>query len=163
LKQKPAGITILLKEPRALNAQVLAEQLSSVTGGPVRTQRGEGDFVSGGPKHYMVSLGGMVFTIGNWGTAYFDNPAAASQAFSDPWLKKAIREHRAWLSMDVVSSHISPEAYRMIARVVAKWMDAGCLALYHAPLDKFVACQGEETVEALLSNDPIGALFVAED
>jgi hypothetical protein len=165
---KPAGITILLKEPRSLNLHVLSHQLSSVTGCPVRMGRrrkddddGE-DFISGGPRHYVAFLGGATFTIANWSTPYLEDPVAASAVFAEPHLKNAIKEHRAWLSMDVVPAQISPGAYRQIARIVAQWMGADCLALYHAPLDRYVACFGDATVEALLTDDPIRSVFDAD-
>lgn len=71
----------------------------------------------------------------------------------------AMREHKAWLSMDILDPEsVTPENYRIIGRVLAHLAGPDCLALYHPPSGKLVPCLAE-TGTKLSSDDPIQAVF----
>jgi uncharacterized protein YegJ (DUF2314 family) len=89
-----------------------------------------------------------------------DDPVRASESFPELRLRKAIKDHQAWLSMDIAQAEAAtPEAYRVAARVLANLIDADCVALFHPPLARWVPCSMDETVANLRSDDPIAAVF----
>lgn len=75
-------------------------------------------------------------------------------------LRKAVKDHKAWLSMDILRpAKGDAEAYRLVGRFLAESCDDDCLALYHPESNRMVACSAGETVERLRSEDPVKALF----
>jgi len=168
-EEEPASIVVLLQKPRPLNVQVLAQLLSQASGRsvraigtddpPDRSNRPVGDMVAGASPHFIANVGGTSFVIHNLSSPYVEDPIAASETISDLRLRKAMREHKAWISMDVLKNReATSAAYRVVARVMANFAGPDCLALYHPPLNRLVPCT-EETVERLKSDDPIKAVF----
>ncbi|MBM3811808.1 MAG: hypothetical protein FJW20_09250 [Acidimicrobiia bacterium] len=75
-------------------------------------------------------------------------------------LAKAVREHTAWLSVDIVQQEqATPDNYRLLARIVSHLIGPGCLALYHPPRNQFATCSMEHTIEKLTSDTPIDTVF----
>jgi uncharacterized protein YegJ (DUF2314 family) len=166
----PASIVVFLQRPKPLNVQILAQVLSEVTGRNVRAialddnpndnNRPAGDMVAGASPHFIAYASGTAFAIHNLSSPYVEDQAHASESIPELRLRKAIREHTAWLSMDIVHAQAAtPEAYRVAARVLAKLIDADCLALYHPPSNRFAPCKPDETKAKLNSDDPIKAVF----
>ncbi len=88
------------------------------------------------------------------------DPLRVSDSVPDLRIRKAIGDHTAWLSMDIVHAPAATnEAYRITARVLARLIGPDCVALYHPPLNRFVPCKAEETAEKLRSGDPVRAVF----
>jgi uncharacterized protein YegJ (DUF2314 family) len=168
----PESIVLLLRRPKPLNVYVLADLLSRESGRAVRPidimndgneregDRPAGDCVAGASPHFIVQIGGTAFTVHNIPTPYVEDPVKASGSLSELRLRKAVRDHQAWLSMDILHSQAATaEAYRMAAKVLAHFVDDDCLALYHPPLCQFAPCNADETIEKLRSDDPIRAVF----
>lgn len=167
----PASIVLLLKRPKPLNVQFLAGVLSQAAERPVRPLEIDSnpasgldetfmDMVTGKTPHFMARIGDTTYVIHSLAHPYMDNSVDASEAFPELRLRKAIRDHQAWLSMDVIPPEAaSPEAYRIAARVLAKLADEACLALFHPPLNRFVPFSLDETPDLLSADDPIQAVF----
>jgi uncharacterized protein YegJ (DUF2314 family) len=166
----PAGIVLLLQQPISLDASILAERLNKASGRSVRvidandsTVSGDklaGDMITGESPHFMASVDGVTYVINNVPAPYLQDRAAASEDIVESRLRKAVAEHTAWISMDVMPPEkASPEAYRLVGRVLATLIDARCLALYHPPSNQFVACRNDRTIEQLTGADPIQAVF----
>jgi uncharacterized protein YegJ (DUF2314 family) len=168
----PAGIVLLLRAPRKLNAPLLAELLSKAIDRPIRAldldglddtsdeHEPLGDAVIGKSPHFICLAGDAAFAVHNLPAPYMADPAQASESYPDLRLRPAIRDHKAWVAIDVVRpTPPSPEHYRAVARLAAGLVGSDCLALYHPPREAVVPYRGEETLAQLRSDDPIGALF----
>lgn len=166
----PASIVLLLREPKVLNAHALAEALGRETGrevtpilkdaapGPADDQP-VGEWVTGETPHFIAHVGGTMFMIHNIAAPYWDDPLRASEDVREMRLAQAVREHHAWLSMDILHpEQASAENYRIAARVLANLADANCLALYYPPENRLVPYV-EETAAKLRSEDPVQAVF----
>jgi uncharacterized protein YegJ (DUF2314 family) len=174
--QKPKGdtsasIVILLRNPKRLDVQLLAHLIGKVTGRSVRAidpgdkpvagdNQPAGDMVAGTSPHFIAQVGGTAFAIHNLPAPYMNDPVRESESFPELRLRKAIKDHKAWLSMDILyPKAATPEAYRLAARVLANLIDEDCLALYHPPLNRLAPCSMEETAARLRTDDPIKAVF----
>jgi uncharacterized protein YegJ (DUF2314 family) len=170
--EAPASIVLLLHRPKPLNVQILAQVLTEVTGKSVRaialddsrSEKGDnrpvGDMVAGASPHFISRVNGISFAIHNLSAPYMADPAQASESFVEMRLRKAVREHTAWLSMDILNAQAAtPDAYRIVGRVLARLVDDDCLALYYPPLNQFAPCKPDEMVTKLNSDDPINAVF----
>jgi uncharacterized protein YegJ (DUF2314 family) len=141
----PASIVMLLGRPKQLDAARLTSLLAGGT-------------VSGTSPRFAARAQGATFVIHNSAKPYVDDPDLVSQSIAELRLRKAIADHRAWLSMDIVGPVASAQEYRTIARLLAGLVDADCLALYHPPLDQIIPCQPDDPKE-LNSEDPVKTVF----
>jgi len=122
--------------------------------------RPAGDVVSGASPHFIVFIGGTPYLIHNVSAPYGDDPENVSESIPELRLRKALREHTAWLSMDILHPEAAtPEAYRLVARTLSYLVDSDCLALYHVRLGQFALCNSDETIAKLRSDDPVTAVF----
>jgi uncharacterized protein YegJ (DUF2314 family) len=167
--EEPASIVLLLKGPREVDVRLLASLLTEATGLKVRaigpsepadnTDKPAGDMVAGASPHFIANLNGTTFVIHNLATPYVEDSEAASASIPELRLRKAMAEHKAWLSMDVLRPEAATaKAYRIVGHLLANFVGPDCLALYHPPLNKLAPCT-EETASKLRSNDPIKAVF----
>lgn len=167
----PVSIVLLLAQPRNLNVHVLAPILSEAIGSPVKaldisdesdesdTEGQAGGRISGASPFFIGNFGDTSFLIHNHNSPYMSDPIAESQSIGEMRLQRAVREHKAWLSMDILNSGADTgESWRIIARVISKLIGPDCLALYYPPSNQLVACT-DETPEKLLADDPIRAVF----
>ena len=140
----PASIVLLLERPRALSVQILSYVLGNATGRNVSAialddnsdakndDQAAGICVSGASPHFIAQLSGTLFAIHNLPSPYMDDPVRASESFRELRLRKAVRDHKAWLSMDIVYLEAAtPEACRVVAQTFARLIDTDCLALYY--------------------------------
>ncbi|MBL8220869.1 MAG: DUF2314 domain-containing protein [Bryobacterales bacterium] len=160
----PAGIVLFLRRPKPLNAQILAHLLSQVTGRTISAGSPDelahpsqpADIVLGQTPHFVAFAGDTVFAIHNLSVPYMDDPEAASHSVQEMRTGKAIREHQAWLSMDVISPKPpTAEAYRTVARLLARLIDEDCLLLYHPPVGRFIACVPDDILPILTGDNPL--------
>ena len=116
--------------------------------------------VAGGSPHFIAQVGGTAFAIHNISEPYVSDPLRASEVLPDLHLRKAVRDHKAWISMDIIHPPTgTADAYRVIARVLAHFIDSDCLALYYPPDERFAPCIADQTIEKLRSDDPVTAVF----
>jgi hypothetical protein len=117
------------------------------------------DWVVGVAPHFFAYLGNIAFAVHSIESPYMKDPIRASESISELRLRKAVREHKAWLSIDIIQPKApTAENYRVAGRVLAGLIGRECVALYHPPLNKLVPC-GEDTLEKLRGEDPIRAVF----
>jgi uncharacterized protein YegJ (DUF2314 family) len=169
----PQGFVMLLRQPHDLDVNLLADRLSNACGKPVtgiglkpgheeeeKDDGPVGDMVTGESPHFIAHAAGTTFAIHNLDVPYMPDPIRASESFPELRLRKAIRDHTAWLSVAILQLQPqAPDAIKVAARVVSELIDSDCLALYHPPSGRFAPCFMEETIEKLRSDDPIGSVF----
>jgi hypothetical protein len=165
-------MVLLLRRCKEFDARTLAEFVSRATAKPVqafdlsgedkaeRGRRRTGDFVAGALHHFVVKVNGMSFAIHTIPVPYTEDPEKASNSFSDAQLRSAIREHRAWVSMDILDSGgATAAAYRTLGRVLAEIVDADCVAIYQPKMSLYTAGEPAEMQAHLCADDPLVAVF----
>jgi hypothetical protein len=151
----PCSIVLLLRGPREMNAQVLADLLSKETGRTIAARETDAnlipddskpadDTVIGVSPHFVAVVGRTYFMVHN---------------LAKPYRGEVGFEHEAWLSMDILHPQaVSRENYQLVGRVLSHLVGNDCLALYHPPFRRCVPCTAK-TAELLRGEDPIKVLF----
>lgn len=154
------SLVVLLREPRALNLEVLAFQLEKAIGVPVYAgiPPDEDDsvevFVGGGPGTYMLHLPGSMFSIHNVG-----HPYCGEMPHPDMRVQHAVASHRAWMAVDIHYSQAPQESkWRTPGRILSQLVGCDGLLAIHFPTES-VAAWSEETPDLLLADDPISSVF----
>jgi uncharacterized protein YegJ (DUF2314 family) len=163
--RKPmTSFALLLKEPRALEAVVLAKILSKAWGGEWRTGDAPGDepaqghWIVGESPLFMVGSTSGMFLVHNVGRPYFEDPKAAAGALTDARLRHAVENARGWMAVDLMIP-IDPARpvesyYPEIARLIAELADDDVLAIYHPESGRLNAW-ASELEEKLRGPDPL--------
>lgn len=141
------SLVLLLREPRYLEAKILAQIISSAWGQDFSAgDDAEGDstrFVVGESPMFAVQSSEGFFVIHNFPSQYFDDTAKAADDFQELRMHKAVKNHQAWIAVDLIRPHdeaATPEAfYPQIARLVAELADENVLALFHPDSGKLTA------------------------
>lgn len=148
-KKPMISFVLLLKEPRFLEAKILAEIVSAAWGGHYTSNDMESEtaseeeaagkadarFVVGQSPMFMVSAPEAMYIVNNFDRPYFDNIAEAAEAMPELRLRHAVEQHQAWLSVDLISpfdeSRDRQSYYPPIARLIAELSGEDCLAIFH--------------------------------
>ncbi|HEX5219092.1 MAG TPA: DUF2314 domain-containing protein [Verrucomicrobiae bacterium] len=132
------SLVLLLREPRYLEARILAPIVSSAWGQEFSGDDTEEDstrFVVGESPMFAVQSPEGFFVIHNFPSQYFEDTAKAADDLQELRMQVAVRNHQAWMAVDLIQPHdpsATPESfYPQIARLVAELADENVLALYH--------------------------------
>lgn len=157
-KRTEDSIVMLLSEPRAINAQALAALLAGEFGIPVGLGREDNleNFAAGEPPILAFHVNGGSFVLHVHAAPYVSNSAKVAAGVAEPRLALAIREHRAWISIDAMRGGANP--YITIGRVLARLWGADVMALLHRP-SKRMAPSSDLVPFQLRSDDPVKAVF----
>lgn len=167
----PESIMVLLRQPKPMNVQTLARLLSEVTGVAVeavpREEAGNkanggqpvGDMVTGSTPIFIALVQGTCYLFHNPPFPCIKNAEKASKSIRELRIRKAFAEHKGFIGMDIFRSEPSPQAYRVVARVLARLIDDDCLGLYHPPRTCFALGPIDQIRARLNSDDPIHELF----
>ena len=143
------SLVLLLREPLYLDAAILGQIASRAYGVPFNGGDDCECFVVGdGDKPYIMRVQGAMFLIHHWARPYFDNPKAVADAFRELRRATAVREHRAWFSVDFLpASKELPEdkIHDAIGRLLAEISAsrAEILAVCHPPTRRLVPWEPE--------------------
>jgi uncharacterized protein YegJ (DUF2314 family) len=133
--QPMISLVLLLRQPRYLEASILAHIVSSAWGGNYASIEDEEStrFVVGESPLFMVQSPEGMFIVHNFDRQYFDNTDAVVADLTELRTRKAVEEHQAWLAVDLISPHdqkASAESlYPQIAKLIAELAGADCLAI----------------------------------
>jgi uncharacterized protein YegJ (DUF2314 family) len=156
------SLVFLLREPRCLDAEILAQRLSEEWGRPIAAPS-EGpaeESISGEEPTFLLRLEQEYYLINHFDRPYMDEPHRAARKISELRLQKAIERHQGWLSVDYlgeIDPGERPRVLRKIGRIAACLFDDDCLALF-APASGQLNLVDENTVEALRGPCPLCAL-----
>ena len=172
------SLVLLVREHRFLDATILASLISKawnieVSAGSddgaaasdAESTSGDSDdppaFVVGDSPVFMVGHPLGMFLVHNHDRTYFDEPNEVAESLGELRVKKAVLEHQAWISVDLLHWYAEGDptstAYRMIARVVAELADDNVLAVLDTNSQRVFA-YGPETERKLRSDDPVAEL-----
>ncbi|MFN7140514.1 MAG: DUF2314 domain-containing protein, partial [Limisphaerales bacterium] len=131
------SLVLLLKDPRYLEASILANVVSSAWGEEY-SAAGDGDtgrFVVGESPLFLIHGPQGVFAVNNFSAPYFNNMEKLVEEVRELRLRKALEEHTAWLSVDLIrltdESVPRESAYQAIGKLISELSGAGCLAILH--------------------------------
>jgi uncharacterized protein YegJ (DUF2314 family) len=160
LDRPPISLVLLLPAPRALDASILAQTAGQTFGVEVASSDGGGSaFVAGASPYFLLRLRGRVFAVHNVACPYFDNPAAVAAEFPEIKLRKAVAQHHAWVSVELLHTDIGiiENPYRMIGALSVALAGSDCLAVWIPSRQRLYAFDGS-IPDKLRSLDPLGAL-----
>lgn len=85
-------------------------------------------------QSFLVRAKGRTFLINSFGMPYVENPEKFAREIRDLRLRKAIADHRAWLSVDlygaVPTESDKSEIYAQLGKMLAGLAGPDCLAIY---------------------------------
>jgi uncharacterized protein YegJ (DUF2314 family) len=164
------SLVLLLKQPRYLEAPVLAEILRAawdVTFSVSAADEKKSENTSGQPwiigqnPIFMVNTGGAMFVVHNHERLYFGEVENLAEKVPDLRLRTIILEHRAWLSVDAMGVSGEAEtaaAYKKISRALAELADDTVLGLFQPEANRLTPW--EPSLEAQLrSGENLDELF----
>jgi uncharacterized protein YegJ (DUF2314 family) len=157
--EQGVALVLLLNEPRVLDAGLLADLASEALGEHFSAGEEEANerFVAGELPSFVLKHGERVFLVNCFARPYLDDPEEAARAISELRLRKAVREHSAWLSVDLLGDcapEQRPEAYCNIGKLIAALADEDCLAIF-APATSQLIVYDAEMRQQLCSRDPL--------
>lgn len=167
------SLVLLLERTRTLTAKTVADIAGSAWGGRYhvyvhRKQIGSSSldrWVVGESAAFLVRSPEALFVVQSIPGPYFDDVPRAAAESQELRIRKAIRDHRAWLSVDLVQSvdeAADPKTfYPQIACLLASLAGPDALALYHPDTGKIHAWD-PALAEKLRGSDPLGQGFQPE-
>lgn len=161
-EKRLVALVLFLDQPRVLHSADLARIASEVFGKPVTNDNEDAtdDFIAGAEPSFIFKHGDHFFLINSFDRPYIDDAESVAESIGELRLRKAIREHCAWLSVDLLGDYKPselPSVYRTIGLLVAELADEDCVAIF-APATGQISVFNEETRERLRGRDPL-ALF----
>jgi len=156
---QPVALVLFLAQPRILSAQHLANFASQALGERFSSSDDENcdHSVAGELPTFILKQGERAFMVSCFGTPYMDHPDKAARAINELRLRKVVREHSAWLSVDLLGTcapEERSEVYRTIGKLIAALADDDCLAVF-APATSQLIVFNSEMREQLRGRDPL--------
>ena len=151
------SIVLLRSKPKFLDDKVLLEIIRDAWD-PARKWSDEELFVAGESPVFIVRSPQGMWTLHNRSGTYFDDMSAAER-IPDLRLRKAVREHSAWLAVDLMHSFdesLSPDLYYpYIFRLIRELADEDTLVIFRPETGQINIWSGE-VADSLGSADPLG-------
>jgi uncharacterized protein YegJ (DUF2314 family) len=99
----PVSLVLLLSEPRFLDEFVLDRQARRALKLDDAIGLDDDRLVIGDSPTFLVCGDRFTFLVNNYAEPYVENLDAVGEQIEDMRLRKAVRDHRAWISVDLVS------------------------------------------------------------
>lgn len=156
-QQPQISIVLLRSKPKLLDEEKLTQTLTQAWDRTFSTQN-EANFVVGNGGIFMVRSDIGFWTVHNHAVSYFDDHAKVVEAMPELRLRKAIEQHRAWLSVDLIrpADLTLPldVFYPYIFRLIRELADADTLAILR-PETGQINVWDEEVSASLGSLEPL--------
>lgn len=155
------SLVLLLSKPRKPTHDVIAHAVSEGIGVKIGTAA-----VIDKPPYHLVNVGRDKFIINDIAKPYFEQSAKVADEIKNPKLSRAVRDHRAWISVDWVSTGQQADlrqVYQMIGKMVVhlSHKDTEALAVYSPDMDQF-ALWVPTVRKGLASDDPLAVFEPAQ-
>lgn len=163
------SIVLLRREARYLESTVLARIASEAWGISLTSGDGQDDdpedetedFVVGESPLYVIKADNQMMLVHNFDQPYWDDPDEVAESVNELRLGQAIREHRAWLSVDVIgdveNETQKQAAYVMIGKLIHDLADEETLIAY-CPGSEAINVWSDELAERLLQPGGVASL-----
>ena len=153
------SLVLLLSSPRKPSHGLIAHAVSEGLGTKIST-----DAVVSKPPYHLVNVGDDKFVINDIAQPYFEESAKVADEIKNANLRRAVRDHRAWISVDWVSTDQKTDLrkiYQMIGKMVAHLSGKDTLAVYSPDMDQF-ALWAPTVRQGLESDDPLAVFEPAQ-
>jgi uncharacterized protein YegJ (DUF2314 family) len=157
-RERLVALVLLVRDPRPLNAARLA-YLAGEAFGDTFTDSGDHS-VAGEPPSFVLKHDDRFFMVNCFDQPYMEDPEEAADAITELRLRKAVRDHSAWLSVDLLgecSDNELRDVYRAIGKLTAALTDDDTLALFSPGTSQLVVFDPPMR-DQLRGDDPL-ALF----
>lgn len=157
------SIVLLLKAPRYLEDFILTQVLEEAWGGDFSSddEENQDGFVVGETPMFVVKSPHGMFMIHNRPEPYFEDAEAVGEEIGELRLRRAVMEHQAWLSVDLLSAFDDsqpPEMfYPLIIRLIYELAEAGDVLAVLRPETGQINLWSDDVLEALLRPDGLEA------
>ena len=159
-QEKPLiALVLFLDQPRDLDAPYICRVASDALGVPFTNDEADATdhFVAGTEPSFILKYGDHFFLINTFDRPYMDDPETAAESIGELRLRKAVREHTGWMSVDLLGDYQLgelPAIYRTIGKLTASLADSDCLAVF-APATGQLNSFDEDTRERLIGDQPL--------
>lgn len=133
--QRLISVVLLLSSPRKPSHELIAHAVGEGLRMKIST-----DAVVTKPPYHLVTVGSDKFVINDIAQPYFENTAQVADEIKNPNLSRAVRDHRAWISVDWVDAEQKTDlrkVYQMIGKMAAHLSGKDTLAVYSPDMDQF--------------------------
>jgi uncharacterized protein YegJ (DUF2314 family) len=158
--QPMVSLVYLLRQPRALDAEDLTSIVSRAWNVDFNRESGT-RFVVGEPPGFIVKDDAWFFMVHVWNIPYVGQNEDALQGIRELRLRKAFREHKAWIAVDLLHGPEGGDsetiAYRRIGTLMAELAGDDCIALFMPETSRLVDWNNE-LIQILRSPDPTSLL-----
>eukprot|EP00913_Durusdinium_trenchii_P023401 g21979.t1 len=156
------SLVALMPESRYLDAAIVSRLASDAWGVEVSVDDDDELFaVTGESPHFLIRAEDRFFVVHNVDQPYFEDPEDFASRVLESRICRAVMEHEAWISVDVLDvegcGESDPECYRMIAKLLAELIDDSCLAICCPEVGSIHPYQSNFS-DKLRSDDPLTAL-----
>lgn len=157
--ERLVSLVLLLSSPRKPSHELIAHAVGEGLGTKISS-----DAVITKPPYHQVTVGADTFIINDIAAPYFEKSAQVADEIKNPNLSRAVRDHRAWISVDWVNTEKQTDlrnVYQMIGKMVAHLSAKDTLAVYSPDMDQFTLW-APSVREGLESDDPLAVFEPAE-
>jgi uncharacterized protein YegJ (DUF2314 family) len=160
----PISAVLLLSKPAVLAEDILHQAATHAWGRAL--DPGHNEFIVINGPFTIMTFEGRVIHLIRVPKPYFDDIEGAARAAKELRLQNAIRDHKAWMSLDLLQPQNpagpeKDECYRRICSLAAQLIDDSCLAVY-IPQTGDIRVHDSALREALASNNPLKHIKHAE-
>jgi uncharacterized protein YegJ (DUF2314 family) len=157
------SLVLLLREPRYLDPAILAHAAGQAW--DAEFLAGEEDseaenFVVGDSPMFVIKHAASMYVVHNHPRPYFDASQEVAEQLSERRRRKAILEHRSWMSVDAMlleaTDEARREAYGQIGRMVAQLAGDDTMAVI-CPESGQIVPYDAELDQVLRSGEPLEA------
>ncbi|MGC4012935.1 MAG: DUF2314 domain-containing protein [Luteolibacter sp.] len=127
------SVVLLRRKPLELDQEALSLAVHRAWKHPQRKEDGEELFAVGSDPLYIVRNPSALWSVHNRAQPYYDNMEEVVSSIPELRLRKAVRDHRAWLAVDLMSpfdaSLPAESFYPHIFRLIRELADEDTLAI----------------------------------
>ena len=152
------SLVLLLSEARTLDAAAVAKAASHDDGEKVAE-----DAVTAKSPSFIVKTPAGRFAVSTMAEPYFEASDKLAAELKDPTLADAIRQHRAWLSVDWIDKDEKADlrkVYQQVGQIIGQLVKKDTLAVYSPDTDQF-HINDATLLGHLKSDDPLQDLAPA--
>ncbi|MFN2378282.1 MAG: DUF2314 domain-containing protein [Candidatus Binatia bacterium] len=151
------SLVVLLKEPRKLDEAQLTQLVSKAIGIAPAADTVNKGFLVAKPPYYKIELESGLYVINNIAAPYFENTEKLASEVTDPELRRAVTDHRAWMSVDWAGKEEPANlraTYIDIGKIAAALASPDAMAVY-SPEAGQLSAYNDGVAKAMVGNDPL--------
>ena len=161
---KMVSMVALFETLPFVDEAVLAAHIKSAWNLELQNDQAKESFVVGSAPLFIIKAPHQMYAVNYVESNYFENLEEVLSDVTELRLSNAIRTHRAWISIDLVSDsqQLDPEQhYWMICKLLRQMINEDCVALVLPDMMKLIPWN-DNIANELVSGSPINKLSPSE-